>query len=359
MRHILVCLVLLGGFAVPAENLELWNRKTIRDVEIVKAERGWLYYKKPDGKVSKAKLIDIKTIDYVDRFCKITKFEDSTFQRRDGKLITISITADAERIREPLLRVYVIEEGRKGERNLRLYQNVRIYDPTRVEKLPEVESKVYAEKSFFLERTDGIAYRIEIWFKGKLRTFRNVKDSDMERDWWRSMKLTSTGSLRSLTGDDAEKVEEVAEENAEDRKNIRADCRIETFSLNPEPKKKHPQLKVKYSLGSPRLNSVKTPKVQFHYVTETGGGEREIASINCQSGGRRVKLSRGLYVDTIERNLPTNIRLHPSLTELKKEGVARLIYWRLEFLDEEDNVLRAKEPPYHETKRGLPANWWK
>ncbi len=357
MRGFSGLVLLLAATVLCAENIELWNRKTIRDVEIVKAEKGWLYYKQESGRTSKAKLIDIKTIDRVDRFCKILSFEDSQLKRRAGKLLTVSITVEDVRIREPLIRVYALEKDDKGVRSLRLYQNVRIYDPTRVEKLPNVESKSYLEKKFFLERDLGVSFRIEIWLNGRLRTYKEVGGDDLERDWWRSMKLVSTSSLRPLSKDDATKAEEVAAVKKEEAvESAKGDCQIETFSLNPPAGKKYPRLKVKYSLGG-MGKTIETPKVIFHYVTEKDG-EKEIQSTTCQSGGRSVKMKRGKYEDTIERNLPSNIRIHPSLLELKKEDVSRLVYWRLEFRRDDDELILVKEAPYTAIKKTLPDGWW-
>ncbi len=355
MRIFLSILVLLLGFAVLAESLEFWDGTKFDNVEIIKVEKGWIYYSH-QKKTSRAKLIEVKTILWEDRNCRITLFANYNHKRLTGKILGVIIRDKRERIREPLIRVYSLEEDRKGGRGLRLYQNVRVNDPTRLAKLPEIDSTTYRKKFFLLDRSHGVAYRIEIWLDGKLRARQNSAEVEVADNWWRTPKVSRTSALRELKGEELK----IAEKPLPKEKTPRVECRINAVSLTwATGKKKALTLKTSYSLISHILDHVKLPEANFHYVARDSEGKLEIKSLSCERArGRETAFKHNNILRNYARRLPTNLRAAPSFQELKDPQIRRLIFWRFE-LKYGDKVVAVRELPNQQIKSSLPKNWWK
>jgi hypothetical protein len=337
--------------------IELWDGTKATGITIGKVEDGYLHYKSKSG-ARRIQLTKIKSVIASDEgTARIVRFVDYKGKSRSGKLLSISIASEKARIVRPLVRVLMCCKDKRDELELYSYQNSRIYDPTNCGKLDEVESADFKERHYEISRSDGVAFRVEIWQEGRLSAFENYGNEDqaLPADWFRKMPLKSTRTMKVLTEIGKDKTIEDLVTGDETAPTERG-WKVSSISALPEPLTSQPRVKVSYQFVNLAENTALSPKVIVHYVTKSSEGELEISNMTISSGGKKLMGSKGVFRGSVEKKMPGTLRL-TSLEAQNTKGAKQLVHWRVELL-REDGVLATLEKQ-GSMKKKLPAGWWK
>ena len=347
---ILICLS-LSGFAA---EIETYDGKKYSDAKVIAIKDGFLYFVQGDDKIKRA-LAEVKSItDYAPQ-CSLTKFEEYE-GKYSGKKLGVNVEVNKGRIPEPLIRAYSMEEDDKGSRELVLYQNFRAKDPSRLESVSEVATRSYRNREFILEKSKGVAYRIEIWLQGELAFSKEIATKAVPANWWRQGRIRKTLTLREVPVKVVrkEKREEKREEEEEDKlKQISTDMSMMTQAIAAG---KDLEVSVRYSISSTSLKGFRKPQIKLYYVTEAERQQdRRIASATLQAeGSRDVLFTNNRHNDEVKHVLKNTVAGGVVLDQ----GLRRFLYWRLE-LSYGDKIITVKEAPNQRLKATLPKDWWK
>jgi hypothetical protein len=359
-----ILVALVSAVAAQAATIELWKGQKVEDAEIVKIDNGIVYFTYASGaKTSKIELLKVKRItgvgteaeaeaaDDVQTGVQLMRFEDHQMERYKGRMIEISVVSDRVRLREPLLRVFSLQQDADGQRETRMFANERIADPSLVYQLEEVKAAAYKRKAFFLRNEDVvIAWRVEVWMDGKLELEHvEAERDDVPEAWWRTQKARRTGRLEAF---DPGAVP--GEEELPNAKCLTVQCQVSQGLEN-----KNPVFAVGYTMASPE-DRIPLPQVTLYILTEDDDGERRMTTRRCEDDhGKEVPINRN-----INRKLDPVAVKSASLAagglreSVRAKAPRRVAAWRVE-VHYGKIVVGLKESPNVDFRKSLGPEWWK
>jgi hypothetical protein len=361
-------LVALAG----ADSITLWKGASVDGVKIQGVRDGIVYFSYTDGRQGRAKLIDIRAIGYdwqrsaeaapepsedntpaveASGKAKIANFAPFKGHRYKGYELHVKVREKREQIPAPLVRLFVLAEDSKGERQFRVFMNHKVDDPTVTYRLPQVNSESYRDRRFLVELETIVSWRAEIWLNGEMVTM--TEDTGGEKaDWWRLKRPTRSTTLRDMP---EEEIPEPEVEGPPDPIGSApdVDCQIGFARLSRKIEADTLYFSFGYSLRADG-DTAELPKVQLFALLEDPDGNRTVRTI---PGEERAGDILALTSNRLNRQgrieLPTNVTMATN----RSAGVDRIIFWRLE-ANYDGHIVAAKESTDIRVKRQLPPEWW-
>lgn len=364
LRQMLVLMLLFLVAQTRADSIEFYNGRKVQKVKILGIRDGIVFFQSgTPAKTSHARAMDIRnyhrdtetTANQVrtktpDSSCKLLDFSPITQGKRTGYRLELQAIFPFDRVREPLVRVFCLQEDAKGERRLYLYRNQRLRDPTRTEKLPEISASDYQKKAFFLNIDDTpVAWRIEVWINGE-RVLGEDKllHQDLAPTWWKTLHVARNRNLQKL--------DQTAEEEKSEADIPKVSCIISQCRLVKGIDRKSPEFIINWLLHSPDPRAP-LPEVTLYYLTENGDGGRRISRHNCETtSGEEVAIQNWLH-RTHRFSLPTTVILGGKGFDraLKGNKTKRILAWHLA-VHYKDHIIAVKDSP---TRNDVPKGWWR
>ena len=352
----LPCLLMLGlacfvGSA-GADDIEFVNGKMVEEADVLSIEAGVIRfeYGVPPKELS-TKLTNVVSIRKSSASFRLLSFEEFTIGRDKGRLITIEMETGRKRLREPLVRLYVLMQDEKGERELHLYQNQRSKDPTAFYDLAVVNANAWSPARFFVEvKHKAIAWHLEIWQDGVLSFDQEIGRREFQRKWWLQQKPDRSSTLEVPKGKDVPQV-------LGDAEGVRAVIRSARVYRGLD--REQAQVDLEWALDTAK-EQVELPEATFYYVTETENGERKLHREKVESNAGKKVVVKGNVVRKGVVELDKGVELAGGgtlFTSKDKVESVKLLYWRFA-VHVGAAELAVRESPNTSVRRSLGDKWW-
>ncbi len=366
-RHCFLYLCLsLASLLTMAETIELWRGEPITDATMKRIHEGRLYYE-ADGVQNSVRLVEVKsmydaTAESAPKAAKVLAFRDMTWQNKAGKLLMVVVQTSEDRIHEPLVRLYVMQEDDRGRRSVTLYQNHRnTRDPSRLEDVPTIAAATYARKLFFAETTDPIGLRLEIWLEGDLAFATNNSQTELPANWWRSTTELRRMQLAEISREELEAKAAAAAAEIEANAPPPITCTITRAMTSTKlGGDVNAEFVLAYTVASDKLAALPLPQATLHMVLQTRDNRRLIQSIDMEKdAGQEIALVHGRAILRETRHeFPADVTLNSANMRLNKEIESALVAWRVE-LKYDDHTMAVKQGGEQRVLETLPENWYK
>lgn len=346
---------LLIGMSLHAADIELWNGNKAANAEILEIKEGEISFNY-QGNPYKTELMKVKTIEFenesiIEKDVAFTSFQKGEYKKREGYLFGISVKTESPRIKEPFVRAFVLEEGKRGILQLKLCKNMRKDDPTLYFENPEIMAEDYRNALFFIPGNSIIALRLEVWKEGELVCSKNDAPDSLEAAWWQRRKIDRQPLLDRIVS------EKLVDENITvDLPPVTAN--FTRISVVNDYSTGDVKLNLFYRLDSSIISRVPLPKVTLHYILEALDGRRIVQHLDCEENqDEEVPIVGG----TVSRNLthifPSRIKLSKSEVNHRKRNHRQLIFWRAE-ISYDGHVIASQDAVSYKIKKDLPDQWW-
>jgi hypothetical protein len=345
-----LALVTVAVLCAQADDIVFRNGRTMEDAEVKSIENGQITFTYADGaQEAKTALANVIAIRKAAASFRITKFSDHTEKKDEGKLIEIQMLSDRSRLREPVVRVFVLMQDKRGERELHVYQNQKVKDPTHLFDLPVINAKSWTPARFFVEVEDkAVAWHLEIWQDGEKVLDQDIGKNTFRRKWWLLQEPDKTSKLEIPEG----------VEDALGDANVRAIIRNARVRRGLDNDKLI--VDCEWAIETPR-DRVEMPEATFYYVTEDKDGERKLHSDRvAKDAGNEVAVQAGKVVRRETITLDSDIVLAGGGATLggdDDEDSEKLLYWRFA-VHVGDVDLAVRESPNTTVRRSLGDKWW-
>lgn len=354
-RLLLALAASLLATALPADEIELFDGQTVNNVRVANIEGGFLYFHRGE-KRQRVPLHKVKTVTPEERedYVEFVNVEDFEYKRRTGKLLTVKLNEERNRMVEPYVRLFVKIEDDRGDRGSKIFSNARIDDPSRTYDLSEINGRVYRNKGFFasLRRDEKVvAWHLEIWTEGELVYSKSESSIRVDDRWWKAEEISSRSLFTDLSREEFAELVEDPEEVEKDRYPFRIIFGQARFKTRLDDERV--ELSVGYRLESQAEERADIPEAKLYYVTENADRIRTVRSHTFPGRGR-VKLVNGRYTHDMSMTFDDDYVLAATLPPGSDKE--RIIYWRLE-LTHEEQVVASRESNAR-IGQELPAKWW-